>query len=220
MPLDLIYEARSTSLKHGALPDFLGQVASGEYLGLHRAGGEVLKVMGTIIGAPETDVLRVTSFKDIASWEASVAEYERSPLVESETVRLMRPIAVRPLAVIPDEHHRDFFGYRRFYVDPSDLDEVVEMSEDGVWPRIEQQDARILGLWKTVGSAYPLEVTLLTGYHSPSHWEATRVWTGRPDNISDEEWESSRRRRDRRAEITKSQWVHLMRDIPFCSNHD
>jgi hypothetical protein len=89
MPLDLIYEARSTSLKHGALPDFLGQAASGEYVGLHQPGGEVLTVMGTIIGAPETDVLRVTSFKDIVSWEASVAEYERSPLVESETVRLM-----------------------------------------------------------------------------------------------------------------------------------
>ncbi len=220
MPLDLIYEARSTSLRHGTLPDYMGRVASGEYAGLHRAGGEVLKVMGTIIGAPETDVMQVTAFKDIASWQASLAGYERSPLVESENVRLIMPIAVRPLATIPDEHHRDFFGYRRFYIDPSDLSEVVDMSENGVWPRIEQQDARILGLWKTVGSAYPLEVTLLTGYHSPSHWEATRVWTGRPDNISDEEWESSRRRRDRRAEITRSQWVHLMRNIPFGSRHN
>jgi hypothetical protein len=164
--------------------------------------------------------MQVTAFKDIASWQASLAGYERSPLVESENVRLIMPIAVRPLATIPDEHHRDFFGYRRFYIDPSDLTEVVDMSENGVWPRIEQQDARILGLWKTVGSAYPLEVTLLTGYHSPSHWEATRVWTGRPDNISDEEWESSRRRRDRRAEITRSQWVHLMRNIPFGSRHN
>jgi hypothetical protein len=220
MPLDLIYEARSTSLRHGALPEFLEQVADGDYPGLHQPGGEVLKVMGTIIGAPETDVLRVTAFKDIAAWEAATTEYERSPLVESETVHLMSPIAVRPLATIPDEHHRDFFGYRRFYIDPSDLDEVVEMSENGVWPRIEQQDARILGLWKTVGSAYPLEITLLTGYHSPSHWEATRVWSGRPDNITDEEWEASWRRRDRRAEITRSQWVHLMRNIPFGPRHD
>ena len=62
MPLDLIYEARSTSLYHGALPEFLEQIASGEYPGLHQPGGEVLRVMGTIIGAPETDVLRVTTF--------------------------------------------------------------------------------------------------------------------------------------------------------------
>ncbi len=220
MPLDLIYEARSTSLRHGTLPEFIEQVGSGEYPGLHRPGGELLRVMGTQIGAPETDVMRVTAFKDIASWEASVGEYERSPLVESESVRLMRPVAERPLSQVPEEHHRDFYGYRRFQIDPGDLAEVVEMSENGVWPRIEQQDARILGLWQTVGSAYPLEVTLLTGYHSPSHWEATRVWTGRPDNISDDEWESSRRRRDRRAEITRSQWVHLMKNFEFAPAHD
>jgi len=220
MPLDLIYEARSTSLHHGALPEFLEQIASGEYPGLHQPGGEVLRVMGTIIGAPETDVLRVTAFKDISAWEASVADYTRSSLVESESVRLMRPIAERPLAQIPDDHRRNFYGYRRFHVDPSDLVEVVDTSENGVWPRIEQQDARILGLWQTVGSAYPLEVTLLTGYHSPTHWESTRVWTGRPDNISDAEWESSRKRRDRRAALTRSQWVHLMRNFTFGPRHD
>ncbi|MBT3943481.1 MAG: hypothetical protein HOC77_03035 [Chloroflexi bacterium] len=220
MPLDLIYEARSTSSKHGSLPDFQAQVASGDYPGLHRSDGEVLRVMGTQIGAPETDVMRVTAFGDIAAWESSLAGYERSPLVESETVRLLSPVAERPLATAPDEHHREFFGYRRFQIDPDDLAEVVEMSENGVWPRIEQQDARILGLWKTVGSQYPLEVTLLTGYHSPSHWEATRVWTGRPDHISDEEWESSKRRRDRRAEITRSQWVHLMKNFEFGPSHE
>jgi len=220
MPLDLIYEARSTSLLHGALPEFLEQVTSGDYPGLHRPGGEVLRVMGTIIGAPETDVLHVTAFKDISAWESSTAAYERSPLVETESVRLMRPVAVRPLATIPAEHDREFFGYRRFQIDPDGLDEVVDMSENGVWPRIEQQDARILGLWKTVGAGYPLEVTLLTGYHSPSHWEATRVWTGRPDNISDEEWESSWRRRNRRAQLTRSQWVHLMKNFSFGPRHD
>lgn len=200
--------------------EFQEQIASGEYPGLHRIGGEVLKVMGTQIGAPETDVMRVTAFADIAAWERSLDGYERSSLVESETVRLLSPVAERPLVNIPADHHREFFGYRRFHIDPADLAEVVDMSENGVWPRIEQQDARILGLWKTVGGEYPLEVTLLTGYHSPSHWEATRVWTGRPDNISDEEWESSRRRRDRRAEITRSQWVHLMKNFEFGPSHD
>jgi hypothetical protein len=220
MPLDLIYEARSTSLHHGALPDFLEQIASGEYPGLHQPGGEVLRVMGTIIGAPETDVLRVTAFKDISAWEASAGSYERSPLVESESVRMMRPVAERPLAQIPDEHWRDFYGYRRFHVDPSDLAEVVDTSENGVWPRTEKQDTRILGLWKTVGAPYPLEVTLLTGYHSPTHWEATRVWSSRPDNISDAEWESSKKRRERRAALTRSQWVHLMRNFTFGPRHD
>ena len=215
MSLDLIYEARSSSLVHGALSDFQEEIASGVYPGLHRAGGEVLKVMGTQIGAPETDVLRVTAFADIKTWEKSLNGYERSPLVESETVRLLSPVANRPLGQVPPDHHREFFGYRRFQIDPADLAEVVDMSENGVWPRIEQQDARILGLWKTVGAEYPLEVTLLTGYHSPSHWEATRVWAGRPVNISDEEWESSRQRRDRRAEITRSQWVYLMKNFEF-----
>lgn len=215
MPLDLVYEQRSTSLRHGSLPEFMEQVTSGKYPGLHQPGGEVLRVLGTVIGAPETDVMRLTAFRDVSSWEASVAEYTRSPLVESESVRLLRPVAERPLDPVPEDHRRDFYGYRRFHIDPSDLPEVVDMSANGVWPRIEQQDARILGLWAEMGSPYPLEVVLLTGYHSPSHWEATRIWTGRPDNISDEEWESSLRRRDRRAELTRTQWVHLMRNIPF-----
>ena len=220
MPLDLVYEARSTSLRHGTLPEFTELVASGEHPGLHRPGGEVLCVLGTVIGAPETEILRLTAFRDLSSWKASLTEYARSPLVESESIRLLRPIAERPLDPVPDEHRRDFYGYRRFQVDPSDLSEVVDMSENGVWPRIEQQDARILGLWAEMGSPFPLEVVLLNGYHSPSHWEATRPWTGRPDNISDEEWERSMRRRDRRAELTRVQWVHLMRNLPFGPSPD
>ena len=73
MPLDLVYEARSTSLRHGALPEFIDQVASGMYPGLHQPEGEVLCVLGTVIGAPETDVLRLTAFRDLSSWETSVA---------------------------------------------------------------------------------------------------------------------------------------------------
>ena len=208
MPLDLVYEERRTKLLHGSLPEFISQVGEGGYSGLHQPGGELLCVLGSLIG-------RITSFEDLSSWQSSSEQYELSELVETETVRLLRPVAERPLKVTLDEHRRDYYGYRRFHIDAADLSELVHDSENGVWPRIELQDARILGLFAEIGRPSPLEVVLVTGYHSPSHWEATRVGAGQPDDMPDEVWETGQRLRIRRAEISQTQWVHLMRNIPF-----
>lgn len=220
MPVDLVYEERRTFLRHGSLPAFIEQVRTGEYAGLHQPGGDVLCVLGSLIGAPETEVVRITAFEDVAAWESATGVYESSPLVESETLRLLRPVAERPLRVTPDERRRDYYGYRRFHIDAGDLAELVHDSEDGVWPRIELQDARILGLFAEIGDPSPLEVVLITGYHSASHWEATRVWTGQPEDMPDEVWEQSQKLRERRAEISRTQWVHLMRNIPFGPRSD
>ena len=215
MPIDLVYEERRTILRHGKLPAFIEQVRSGDYAGLHQPGGDVLCVLGSLIGAPETEVIRFTAFEDVAAWESATRVYGSSPLVESETLRLLRPVAGRPLRVTPDEHRRDYYGYRRFHIDASDLAELVHDSENGVWPRVELQDARVLGLFAEIGDPSPLEVVLLTGYHSASHWEATRVWSGQPEDMPDEVWERSQKLRERRAEISRTQWVHFMRNIPF-----
>ena len=215
MPLDLVYEERRTILRHGVLPVFMEQVRTGDYAGLHQPGGDVLCVLGSLIGAPETEVIRITAFENVAAWESATGVYESSPLVESETLRLLRAVAERPLLVTPDEDRRDYYGYRRFHIDAGDLAELVHDSENGVWPRIELQDARVLGLFAEIGGPSPLEVVLLTGYRSAAHWEATRVWTGQPEDMPDDVWERSQELRERRAEISRTQWVHFMRNIPF-----
>ena len=75
--------------------------------------------------------------------------------------------------------------------------------------------ACILGMWTTITSITPMEVILLTGYHSPSHWEQTR-----PENMG-----TSKELRDieipyvsRRIELTKTTKVNLITslDIDHC----
>ena len=216
MPVDLVYEERRTVLRPDGLPAFREQVAAGTWPGLHRPGGEVICVLGSLIGAPENEVLSITAYPDAGAWAAAqTGAPAASELVEGESARLMRPIAERPKAQMPDGDRKPFYGYRRWHIDPVHLDELVEHSQGGVWPRIEQQGARILGLWTTVASTAPLEVVLATGYDSPSHWEATRIHGGRPPGMSKELWEHGLRARDRRTALAHRTWVHLMRNVPF-----
>lgn len=95
------------------------------------------------------------------------------------------------------------------------LGEFVHCSENGIWPRIESQGASILGLWATTASTSPLEVTLLTGYHGPAHWEATRQYGGKPDGMDDATWEHSLSLHRRRSELPVKTWVRLMRRVEF-----
>ena len=128
-------------------------------------------------------------------------------------LRLLRSVSIRPKDVIKESDMRPFYGHRRFHIDPSNLDEFVHCSENGIWPRIESQGASILGLWATVASTSPLEVTLLTGYHGPTHWEETRQYGDKPEGMDDATWEHSLSLHRRRSELPVNTWVRLMRRI-------
>ena len=138
-------------------------------------------------------------------------------MVEREEARLLKAIADRPKPHVPPEDRRAVYGYRRFFIHPGDLEEFIFLSREGVWPRVEAQGANILGLWTTLATTDPLEAVLLTGYHGPSHWEATRVTSPKPEEMSPELWETSLRRRERRVEISLKQWVCLMSAIEIAS---
>ncbi|HIA75666.1 MAG TPA: hypothetical protein EYN92_04465 [Dehalococcoidia bacterium] len=69
--------------------------------------------------------------------------------------------------------------------------------------------ACILGMWTTITSTTPMEVILLTGYHSPSHWEQTRYAPGNM-GASKELWDGEMSYRSRRIELTKTTKVSLM----------
>jgi hypothetical protein len=160
-------------------------------------------------------MMQVTAYPNVEAWTSAQEAFETSRMehIQAETVRLLRPIAIRPKETVPDEDLRGFYGHRRFFISPDDLAEFVHCSENGIWPRIEAQDARILGLWTTVASTTPQEVVLLTGYHGPAHWEETRGWQPDRRGIDAETWARSRELGPRRRELTINSWVRLMQRL-------
>ena len=177
-------------------------------------GGEVICLMRGLIGLSPTTLVQITSYNDIHSWDGSQDLWPslREQFVERESVRLLKPVSQRPKKMIPIEDRRPIYGYRKFIISPDDLSEFVTCSENGIWPRIESMGACILGMWTTTTSTTPMKVILLTGYHSPSHWEQTRY---APENMgaSKELWDREMSYRSRRVELTKTTKVNLMTSL-------
>lgn len=145
----MIYEERTVTTRRGKVDEYVKLFREHIKPAIEAEGGEVLRMVSGLIGAPATELIAFTRFADIASWERAQGQMsaERMGTVESEKVRLLRSIASRPKQVIPDEDGRAVFGYRRFLIDPTDLDDFVRYSEEGIWPRVEAQGASVLGLW-------------------------------------------------------------------------
>ena len=211
----MLYEERRTTLRRGQLDAYTTDLRDVVNPGLD--GGEILCLLSAAIGDPVESVLQMTRFTDYNAWLEAQSAYtsDRMELVANEEVRLLRSVSVRPKDVIEESDMRAFYGHRRFHIDPKDLDEFVHCSENGIWPRIESQGASILGLWTTVASTSPLEVTLLTGYHGPTHWEATRQYGEKPEGMNDAMWEHNLGLHRRRSEIPVKTWVRLMRRVEF-----
>ena len=209
----MLYEERRITLRRGQLNAYTEHLRDMVIPRLD--DGEILCLLSAAIGDPVESVLQITRFPDYDAWLQAQSAYtsDRMELVTDEEVRLLRSVSVRPKDVIEESDMRAFYGHRRFHIDPGDLDEFVHCSENGIWPRIESQGASILGLWATVASTSPLEVTLLTGYHDPTHWEETRQYGDKPDGMDDATWEHSLSLHRRRSELPVKTWVRLMRRI-------
>ena len=213
MAEEFIYEQRHVTVGNGALGEYVKHLRENVWPRISAHDGKVLCLLNGLIGYPLEEVVQIVRFPDMDTWRRFQDAIPGSPMVEKEDARLLKSISFRPKMHVPPEDRRAVYGYRRFLIHPGDLEEFVFLSRDGVWPRVEAQDARILGLWATLATTDPLEVVLLTGYHSPSHWEATRVTSPKPEEMSPEMWETSMRRRERRFEISLTQWVCLMSAI-------
>ena len=214
MALDqTIYEQRQLTLHKGALDAYVQHARNDIWPLVREQGGEVLCLLSGLIGYPIEEVVQVVRFPGLDAWNNFQNVFPGNPMAEREEARLLKAIADRPKSHIPMEDRRTVYGYRRFFIHPADLEEFLSLTCDGVWPRVEAQDARILGLWSTLAATDPLEIVLLTGYHGPSHWEATRVTSPRPEEMTREFWEDSARQRERRFEISLNQWVCLMNAI-------
>lgn len=212
----MIYEERSILLHTRTRDAFVSDFNQKIRPTVEANGGEVLCTLSAAIGDPAEEVLQMTRFPDYQAWEQAQAARTANPigLFRSENVRLLKPIANRPKDVIPASDQRAFYGHRRFFISPDDLDEFVDCSENGIWPRIESQGACILGLWTTVASTSPMEIVLLTGYHGPAHWEETRaVSEDAPNGCDQEVWTHSRRKRAQRTQLAITSWVRLMQRL-------
>jgi len=135
----MIYEERLT-LTHAKSADaYLEHVKSNLHPQLNKEGGEPLCLLSGLIGDPANQYLQMTAFEDVQEWEAAQSKIPPPPsdLIESETVRLLRPIASRPKPQIPEEDRRAVYGCRRFQIDPANLADFVDSSQNGIWPRIE-----------------------------------------------------------------------------------
>jgi len=209
----LIYEERRTLVEPNRVANFLKIREDETWPSSRSYGGRVICLLSGLIGAPQNEFVQFTSYPDFDSWESaqSDAEHTLEEVIQTEEARLLKPISSRPKEDIPREDFRAVYGHRRFIINPTDIDEFVHCSEDGIWPRIESQGACILGLWTTVSSEFPMEITILTGYHSPSHWEETRFGGTAPAEVDKNLWEKEEPLRQRRVDMTLRSWVRLMR---------
>ena len=68
------------------------------------------------------------------------------------------------------------YTMRTFHVDRKDYAEFVKISQENIWPKIEKEGAKVIGLWVVVMGG-PERILLLTRYDSLAHWEETRGWS-------------------------------------------
>ena len=209
----MIFEERRTIVVPDGLDEYLSACHSKLWPSIRSSGGKVICQLSGLIGSPHNELVQISSWRSLYAWEKAQSGIpnELPGMYQSEEVRLLRAISSRPKAVIPARDYRPVYGFRRFFIEPQDVDEFVHCSEDGIWPRMESMGASILGMWTPSALGHPMEIILATGYHSPSHWEQTRYNDTRPLTISREQWESENELRGRRADMTLKSWVCLMR---------
>lgn len=226
----MIYEERHVMLKRGALADYRRLVLAQVWPALAALGARPLCLLSGLIGLPALETYSFTGYRDAAEWERLQlgpggpapqgmeagdwkklcgALAQRVELVAEERTRLLRSSEPRPQPQMPAADRRAVYGMRRFSIHPQDWRKFVRHSE-GVWARIETQDARVLGLFRDAATTDPLEVTLLTGYHGPAHWEATRGGDNRPRGFPEDLWERGRQSSAARNAITLRSYVCLM----------
>jgi len=209
----MIYEERQTLTHSRSADTYLEYFKANFCPRLRPKGGQPLCLLSGLIGDPANQYLQITAFENVEAWETAQREIPPPPvdIVESESVRLLKPIASRPKPQVPLGDRRAVYGCRRFLINPEDISDFVSSSEYGIWPRIESQGACVLGLWTTIATTQPMEILLLTGYHSLSHWEETRVNSRQQENVAQTLRQRESPLRDRRIDLTQRTWVRLMR---------
>ena len=67
------------------------------------------------------------------------------------------------------------FTLESFHVERKDHAEFVNISEQRIWPDLEKNGARPIGLWSVVLGG-PERILAMTRYDSLAQWQETRNW--------------------------------------------
>ncbi len=204
----MIYEERYTVLKMNGLDSYLKLYCEDKLPTVQSFGGQVYCFSSGLIGDPGNALFQITGFPDIDSWQKAQEDLTtgREGLVESEKVRLLRPVASRPKEPMCSEDRRNCYSYRRLFINPDDLEDFVRYSE--TW-------------WTPIAATDPLELVLMSGYHGPAHWEQTRLESsdGSPSLAEKTDQKLQNRGaaavRARGKLSVRSTWVRLTRQIKF-----
>ena len=161
----MITEERRSVLEIESRNNYIELCRNSVWPSLRASGGKVICMLTGMIGRPSTHLLQMTSYADLESWQTAQGAWSvnRESLISQESVRLLRPIASRPKDTVPPEDRRSVYGYRKFFISPTDISQIVTCSEEGIWPRIENMGACVLGMWTPMASVSPCLL-----YTSPS----------------------------------------------------
>jgi hypothetical protein len=219
------YEERRVIVRRGAFRDYRRFVHDSLWPALTDAGARPLVLLSGLIGAPAEETYLVTGFPDLESWQRcqyvltgtspddggvdSIGE-RRAALIEDERARLLIDSGVRPKEQTPTSDRRAVYGMRRFWIRPADWPSFIRQSAEGIWPRIEAQDACIFGLFRDAAVTEPMEALLLTGYHGPAHWQETRATSESFAQIPDSLRVPDEQARSDRNALTLRSYVCLM----------
>ena len=219
------YEERRVVVRRGAFPGFRRLVLQTLWPALSEAGARPLCLLNGLIGAPADETYLFTGFPDVEAWlraqrvlsgaspddgATDPLREQRADLILEERARLLVDSGVRPKPETPVSDRRRVYGMRRFWLAPADWPAFMQHSAGGIWPRIEAQDACILGLFRDAATTEPLEALLLTGYHGPAHWEETRATSEAVSRLPEDLRERGREAHEGRNAMTLRSYVRLM----------
>ncbi|GIS95107.1 MAG: hypothetical protein CM1200mP22_23440 [Dehalococcoidia bacterium] len=133
----MIYEERRTLAHPKSADDYLKFCQTELFPELRHLGADPISLLSGLIGDPTNQHLQITAFEDMSVWEATqdkVLPLSNSMVIK-ESVRLIKPIASRPKSKVSAEDQRAVYGCRRFTINPADLQDFVNSSQNGIWPR-------------------------------------------------------------------------------------
>ena len=128
-----------------------------------------------MIGKSANEFILISAYDDINSWERHT---NLPPLVNERMIyeenNLLKPISTNKFMSYENTTLKNIYGYREFIIETKNINAFVKSSEQGVWPRVQSQGGKVLGLWSNITNSSQTRILLLTGYDSVSHWEGTR----------------------------------------------
>jgi hypothetical protein len=224
----MIFEERRLRLKQSFILDSSGIIKYHSLLRddiqprIQKKNGKVIFVFQGIVGSPMNELLQITRFPDLNTYQQMQPILDKSgqTLIESKEVQLFKSITSRPKDPLPIEDHRPIYSDRRFFVHNHDVEKCADLSEYSVWPLYEAWDCRVLGIFTTIKSSEIQEVMMFAGYNSIAHWEETRNigFTARPKTIPRNIWKEGKNAVIKRAEFTLRSTISLMKTLYLTEN--